>query len=173
MRIIEIKSWTVPMYGSRHTVPYGLAIVEHNGAQKTVKLGRVDQNGVTYLTFNRRRYYYKNIRSLYNPKLTFYNPYTDCLATLRSYREVSGREMSQALNAWDNAQSLSELTNQELYIAYIKIKFTETYVKIECLANSKRRNRQRLNWVRLVERGRIPTDAKYYNPRITYDGLHW
>lgn len=121
MRIIEIKSWTVPMYGSRHTVPYGLAIVEHNGVQKTVKLGRVDQNGVTYLTFNRRRYYYKNIRSLYNPKLTFYNPYTDCLATLRSYREVSGREMSQALNAWDNAQSLSELTNQELYIAYTKL----------------------------------------------------
>lgn len=59
------------------------------------------------------------------------------------------------------------------YQDVLKIKFTETYVKIECLANSKRRNRQRLNWVRLVERGRIPTDAKYYNPRITYDGLHW
>ena len=95
MRIIEIKSWTVPMYGSRHTVPYGLAIVEHNGVQKTVKLGRVDQNGVTYLTFNRRRHYYKNIRSLYNPKLTFY--------------------------PWDHAQSLSELTNQELYIVYTKL----------------------------------------------------
>lgn len=59
------------------------------------------------------------------------------------------------------------------YQDVFKIKFTETHVKIECLTNSKKRNRQRLNWVRLVEHGRIPTDAKYYNPRITYDGLHW
>lgn len=120
MRIIEIKSWTVPMYGSRHKVPYGLAVVEHNGVQKTVRLGRTDQHGVTYLTFERRRYYYKNDGSLYNPKLTVYNPYIEVRVMLKSYREVPGREMSKALNAWDNAQSLSELTNQELYIAYTK-----------------------------------------------------
>ena len=54
-----------------------------------------------------------------------------------------------------------------------KIKFTETHVKLEGLASSKRKNRQKLNWVRLAERGRIPLDAKYYNPRITYDGINW
>lgn len=54
-----------------------------------------------------------------------------------------------------------------------KIKFTETHVYIERIANSTRRNRTRLNWIRLIEHGRIPTDAKYYNPRITYDGLNW
>lgn len=121
MRIVEIKSWTVPMYGSSHIVPYGLAIVEHNGVQKTVRLGRVDQTGLTYLTFNRRRYHYKNDGSLYNPKLTVYQPYAQDPAPLRSYREVAGREMSRALNAYDDAQSLSELTNQELYIAYTKL----------------------------------------------------
>ena len=64
-------------------------------------------------------------------------------------------------------------TKPSFYQETNKIQFTETHVQIECLANSKKRNRRRLNWVRLVEHGRIPTDAKYYNPRITYDGLHW
>lgn len=30
-----------------------------------------------------------------------------------------------------------------------------------------------MNWVRLAEHGRIPTDAKYMNPRISFDGLNW
>lgn len=44
----------------------------------------------------------------------------------------------------------------------LKIGFTDRYVKIE-----------KLGTVRLVEHGRIPTDVKYYNPRIGYDGLSW
>lgn len=38
---------------------------------------------------------------------------------------------------------------------------------------SRKENKQKLNYVRLAEHGRIPTDCKYYNPRITYDGLDW
>ena len=38
---------------------------------------------------------------------------------------------------------------------------------------SKKRSKQHLNWIRLCEKGRIPTDCKYMNPRFTYDGLHW
>ena len=30
-----------------------------------------------------------------------------------------------------------------------------------------------MNWVRLAEHGCIPTDAKYMNPRISFDGLNW
>ncbi|WP_270251715.1 RNA-guided endonuclease InsQ/TnpB family protein, partial [Dorea formicigenerans] len=30
-----------------------------------------------------------------------------------------------------------------------------------------------MNWVRLAEHGRIPTDVKYMNPRISFDGLNW
>lgn len=54
-----------------------------------------------------------------------------------------------------------------------KIKFTDTHVKLEKLALSKKANKQKLNWVRLAEHGRIPTDAKYMNPRISFDGLNW
>ena len=55
----------------------------------------------------------------------------------------------------------------------VKIQFTETHVKLENLAGSKRKNRQRLNWIRLAERSRIPVRAKYTNPRIAFDGERW
>ena len=55
----------------------------------------------------------------------------------------------------------------------IKIQFTDTHVKLENIAGSKRKNRQRLNWIKLAERGRIPTKAKYTNPRVTFDGENW
>lgn len=38
---------------------------------------------------------------------------------------------------------------------------------------SHKRNKQKLNWIRLCEKGRIPTNCKYLNPRFTYDGLYW
>ena len=34
-------------------------------------------------------------------------------------------------------------------------------------------NKQKMNWVRLAEPGRIPTNVKYMNPRISFDGLNW
>ena len=56
----------------------------------------------------------------------------------------------------------------------IKIQFTETHVKVEGFATSKKKNKQKLNWIRLAEHGRIPTEnVKYMNPRIKYDGLNW
>lgn len=54
-----------------------------------------------------------------------------------------------------------------------KIQFIDTHVKVEGFATSKKKNKQKLNWIRLAEHGRIPTDCKYYNPRIKYDGLNW
>lgn len=55
----------------------------------------------------------------------------------------------------------------------VKIKFTETHVKVEGFTTSKRKNKQKINWIRLAEHNRIPTDCKYTNPRIKYDGLNW
>ena len=55
----------------------------------------------------------------------------------------------------------------------VKIKFTDKYVKVEGFANSKKANKQKLNHIRLAEHSRIPTDCKYYNPRITFDGINW
>ena len=55
----------------------------------------------------------------------------------------------------------------------VKIKITETHVKLTGLAGSKRKNRQKLNHVKFAEKKYVPVGVKYYNPRISYDGLHW
>ncbi len=55
----------------------------------------------------------------------------------------------------------------------IAIKFTNTHVKVEGFATSRKANKQKFNYIRLAEHGRIPTNCKYYNPRITYDGINW
>lgn len=55
----------------------------------------------------------------------------------------------------------------------IKIQFTDTHVKVEGFSRSKKRNKQKLNWIKLCEKGRIPTNCRYMNPRFTYDGLYW
>ena len=44
----------------------------------------------------------------------------------------------------------------------LKLKVTEKYVQLE-----------KFGMVKLAEFGRIPTDATYVNPRVTFDGLHW
>ena len=54
-----------------------------------------------------------------------------------------------------------------------KIRFTDTHVKVEGFACSRKKNKQKLNWIRLAEQGRIPTNAKYSNPRIKFDGINW
>lgn len=59
------------------------------------------------------------------------------------------------------------------YADPIKIKFTGTHVKLENIAQSKRKSRQTANWFRLAEHERIPTGASYSNPRIMFDGLNW
>ena len=56
-----------------------------------------------------------------------------------------------------------------------KIQFSATHVKFEGFAESNKKNKQQLNWVRLAEHNRIPfeKDTKYVNPRVSHDGLNW
>ena len=61
----------------------------------------------------------------------------------------------------------------KFYQDNIKIKFSDSHVKCEGFSSSRKANKQRLNWVKLAESGRIPTDSKYMNPRISFDGLNW
>lgn len=61
----------------------------------------------------------------------------------------------------------------KFYQDNVKIQFTNTHVKVEGFADSKKRNKQKLNWIKLAEHGRIPADCKYMNPRIKYDGINW
>jgi putative transposase len=54
-----------------------------------------------------------------------------------------------------------------------KIQFTETHVKLTGFSSSKKRNKQKLNWIRLAEKNRVPIGVTYKNPRVTFDGLNW
>ena len=59
------------------------------------------------------------------------------------------------------------------YMDTDKIQFTDRAVKLEKITLSRKKNRQKLNRIRLAERNKIPTDSKYINPRITFDGINW
>lgn len=59
------------------------------------------------------------------------------------------------------------------YVHSGKIEFTDTHVKLMKLSDSTRKNRRKLNWVRLAEVGRVPTNCKYSNPRVTFDGINF
>lgn len=59
------------------------------------------------------------------------------------------------------------------YMDTDKIQFTDKTVKLEKITLSKKKNKQKSNWIKLAERNRIPTDSKYINPRITFDGIKW
>ena len=61
----------------------------------------------------------------------------------------------------------------KFYQDNVKIQFSNTHVKLEGFSSSRKANKQKKNWVRLAEHGRIPTDVKYMNPRISFDGLSW
>lgn len=59
------------------------------------------------------------------------------------------------------------------YVDNMKIKFTKTHVKLEAISNSRKQNKQKLNWIKLSEKNKIPTNCKYINPHVIYDGLNW
>ena len=59
------------------------------------------------------------------------------------------------------------------YVDTDKIQFTDKAVKLEKITTSRKKNRQKLNWIKFAERNKIPTDGKYMNPRITFDGMNW
>lgn len=59
------------------------------------------------------------------------------------------------------------------YVDNVRIQFTKTHVKLEKIATSMKKNKAKLNWIRLAEHNRIPKDCKYSNPRVTFDGVNW
>lgn len=60
------------------------------------------------------------------------------------------------------------------YQDVFKFKATDTHIRVEKISDSTRKNKQRINWIKVSETGRIPLLASgYKNPRITFDGIHW
>lgn len=64
-------------------------------------------------------------------------------------------------------------SSPSFYVDPIKIKITGTHVKLENIALSKKNSKQKLNWFRLAEHDKIPVDTKYFNPRVSFDGINW
>jgi len=63
----------------------------------------------------------------------------------------------------------------KFYQDSFKIQFTSSYVKFEAFSSSRKKNKQKLNWVKLCEKNRIPygENIKYKKPRVSFDGLNW
>ena len=58
---------------------------------------------------------------------------------------------------------------RSFYVDTDKIEFTNKKVKLEKISISTKSNRRVLNWIKLGEKDRIPTNCKYYNPRVVYE----
>lgn len=58
---------------------------------------------------------------------------------------------------------------KSFYVDPYKIEFSDKKVRLEKIAN-KKKNRQKLNYIKLAEKDRIPTNVIYYNPRVILEG---
>lgn len=76
----------------------------------------------------------------------------------------------KGLSAFPKFKS-KKYSKQSFYVDTDKIKITENKVKLEKLTLSRKRNKQKFNWINFAEKGRIPIGVKYQNPRISFDGI--
>lgn len=61
-----------------------------------------------------------------------------------------------------------------IYLDSCATQFDNNYIKLEKITLSKRTNRQRLNWIRMDKKHKIPPNLKsYYNPTIKYIHEQW
>ena len=67
----KIISYTVPMFGNTHTVPYGVMEVLDHDRHYVAKFGKLDADGFNYITIGRKQYRFRNVGSLYAPKFEF------------------------------------------------------------------------------------------------------
>lgn len=74
MTCTKIISYTVPMLGNTHTVPYGVMEVLHHNRRYTVKFGNLDSEGFNYITIGRKQYRFRNVGGLYDPRFEFLDP---------------------------------------------------------------------------------------------------
>ena len=70
--VLRILDYTIPLFGNQRCHPYGKLLVSDGKLQRVVKFGyRLDSRGCqeNYITFNRKRYKYRNIGSVYYPQI--------------------------------------------------------------------------------------------------------
>jgi putative transposase len=75
-----------------------------------------------------------------------------CIAYKRFFKKLSGFPKFKS----------KRKSKPSFYHDGVKLKFTNDHVRLE-----------KIGAIRLSEKSRIPINAKYTNPRIAFDGLHW
>ena len=129
------------------------------------------KNGVKFMSDADLRKEFTQLKK--NPKYTWLNEVSN---------NVAKQAIKDACNAYQRFfKGLAQFpkfksrkhSSPSFYQDNVKIQFTSTYVKVEGFAASRKKNKQKLNDIRLAEHGRIPADGKYLNPRIKYNGLNW
>lgn len=79
---VKVKKWVIPLYGNKHTMPYGTLYVEISYKEhpfETMKYESFcvstkgdtihDKEGYQYVTINRQRYRVITESSMWNPKI--------------------------------------------------------------------------------------------------------
>jgi putative transposase len=84
-----------------------------------------------------------------------------------------GYKLTRYDMAWHPKFKKKGKAELKFYADTEKTNFSDTHVKLESIAESKRTNRAKANWIKLAEEARIPTNVKYTNPRVKFDGIRW
>ena len=66
LAVIKTVEYTIPMFGNKHSNPYGKLLVTDGKTEKICKILE-DLSGNLYVTFHRKRYIVKNYGTLYSP----------------------------------------------------------------------------------------------------------
>lgn len=117
------------------------------------------QNGGKFLTDNELR---KELTALKHGELAWLYKYSNsipkqavkdaCNAYKLFFKKLAGRPRFKSRRR----------SRPAFHHDSMKLKVTEKHVQLE-----------KFGMVKLAEFGRIPTNVKYVNPRVTFDGLHW
>lgn len=97
----------------------------------------------------------------------FYDISNDALKQAIKDTHKSFLRFMKGISKYPVRKAFKDIT-KSFYVDPYKIKFTERKVKLEKISTSLKENRQVLNWISLAEKNRIPTNCKYYNPRVVY-----
>ena len=122
--------------------------------------------------YNYLNNYFNNLRTR-NIKYNIYDISNDSLKqTIKDYDKAI-KDFFKGGKGYPKYKKVT-LSNLSFYVDPIKIKFDDNHVKLEKLTNSMKPNRLKINYVKLAESSYIPSNGvKYYNPRVTYDGISW
>ena len=108
-----------------------------------------------------------------NPKFRWLNDYSNNIVK-QAVKDAckSYQNFFKGMSNYPNFKSRKK-SRPSFYADTSKISFTSTHVKLEKLTTSRKANKKTFNLIKLAEKNKIPVNAKYSNPRVTFDGLNW